>query len=78
MATRLPLASGYEARLRRDGLPRALRAHPAGPIPAAKRESWLFAADSRPVLRIATIISAIALGGFGIFALALVALLRAA
>jgi hypothetical protein len=77
MAARLPLASGYDARLRRDGLPRVLRAAPAEPHRAAEPGIGPRAAESRPVLRIAALISAVALGGLAIFALALVALLRA-
>ena len=75
MAARLPLATGYAARLRRDELPRMLRASPAELRPAAERGSGLFTAESKPVLRIAARISTVALGGFGIFSLALVVLL---
>ena len=77
MATRLPLATGYDAGLRRTELARVLRAAPMEQHLAAVRGSGLFAAESRPVLRIAAIICMIALSGLGIFALALVAVLTA-
>ena len=77
MATRLQLASGYDARLRRDGLPRPLRERRAGSNHRSEPFSGVFAAESRSVLRAAAIISALALGGFGIIAVALVATLAA-
>jgi hypothetical protein len=75
MATRLPPASGYETRVRRDLFPRAPR-QDRGASPGGANGEWsLFAPESRPVLRIAAIISAFALMAFGIVAVALFALL---
>jgi hypothetical protein len=76
MAAQLQLASGYAARLRRDELPGVLRAPPVEPHPGTGRESGLFAPESRPVLRIAAIISTVALGSLGILAVALAAVLN--
>jgi len=77
MATRLQLASGYDARLRREELPRPLRERRAEATYRYEPFSSVFAAESRSVLRVAAIISALALGGFGIIALTLVATLAA-
>jgi len=77
MATRLQLASGYDARLRRDELPRPLRERPVELTYRLAPFPGVFAAESRSVLRVAAIISALALGGFGIVAVALIATLAA-
>ncbi len=76
MAMRLPLASGYDARVLRDRLPRMLITDRTDRPEGADRGSTLLAPESRPVLQAAAVISAVALGGLAIVAVALLAAVR--
>jgi hypothetical protein len=77
MALRLPLSAAYDARFVRDESWQAL------PLPGdaghhgAKQDVGPFATESRSVLRVAAAMAVIALAGFSIVVIALLALLQA-